>query len=120
MLGLSTRMMLFLLVCIALLADDKCKVLGLRGKELFLGQKQGGRREIQSEEVSELRINGFPVRHTREDQGMLTQNRRILEKVDRSRMNAEKKQKPKKNSYGQYQSSKRRVRRGSDPIHNKS
>ncbi|XP_010552804.1 PREDICTED: CLAVATA3/ESR (CLE)-related protein 45-like [Tarenaya hassleriana] len=110
------RMMLLLLLLLQ--ADSKYAVLGFRGREFFHGQVQGERTEThQTDEVSDLTTTGSHLRLSHEDGGMLMQSRRVIEEVDRSKMA----QKPNKKAYDRYRCSrKRRVRRGSDPIHNKS
>ncbi|CAG7893181.1 unnamed protein product [Brassica rapa] len=114
MLGYSTRMMLCLLVCIGLLSDNRYKVSALRNREFFL-------RQIQGEEARvELRSIDIHSSHNREGQGTLIGHRRILEEVNQSKVKVEKTQAQKDQTKDSFQSSKRRVRRGSDPIHNKS
>ncbi|EFH63504.1 hypothetical protein ARALYDRAFT_894744 [Arabidopsis lyrata subsp. lyrata] len=113
MLGSSTRSMLFLLVCIGLLADNRYKVSAMRHREFFLKQ-------TQPEEISKVRSIGFQFKHTLEDQGMLRENRRVLEEVNKNTVKAEETQEQKNKTDDTFQSSKRRVRRGSDPIHNKA
>ena len=120
MLGYSTRMMLCLLVCIGLLSDNRYKVLALRNREFFLRQIQGEEARVEPGEIVKLRSIDIHSSHNREDQGMLIGNRRILEEVNQSKVKVEKTQAQKDQTKDSFQSSKRRVRRGSDPIHNKS
>ncbi|KAM7269225.1 hypothetical protein ACFE04_024722 [Oxalis oulophora] len=49
-----------------------------------------------------------------------TRNERILTQVSTERMNREKKSAPAQEKFDPNQSSKRKVRKGPDPIHNKS
>ncbi|CAH8363803.1 unnamed protein product [Eruca vesicaria subsp. sativa] len=117
MLGSSTRVTLLLLVCIGLLSDNIHKVTALRDKEFFLRQIQGDKDGDHPCEVSKLRSIH---RHNREDQVMLSGNRRFLEEVNKNKVKPGKTQEQKNKTKNSFQSSKRRVRRGSDPIHNKS
>ncbi|KAF8059221.1 hypothetical protein N665_1233s0001 [Sinapis alba] len=122
MLGYSTRMMLCLLVCIGSLSDNRYKVSALRNREFFLRQIQGeAAGVVEPSEIAKLRSIDIHSRHNREGQEMLSGNRRILEEVNKNKVNPEKTlaQKDDKTK-DSFQSSKRRVRRGSDPIHNKS
>ncbi|KFK41383.1 hypothetical protein AALP_AA2G123200 [Arabis alpina] len=116
MMGSSTRIMLFLLVCIGLLADNRYKVSALRDREFFLRQIQGDKARTQPGAIATLRSIISHFRHNSEDQGKLRGNQRILEEVNK----AEKTQEEKNKANDTFQSSKRRVRRGSDPIHNKA
>ncbi|EOA33235.1 hypothetical protein CARUB_v10021295mg [Capsella rubella] len=120
MLGSSTRSMLFLLVCIGLLADNRYKVSAMRHTEFFLRQTQTDKARVQPSEIANLRSIRFQFRHTLEDQGMLRKNRRVLEEVNKSKVKNEETQEQKNKTDDSFQSSKRRVRRGSDPIHNKA
>lgn len=120
MLGSSTRIMLFLLVCIGLLADNRYKVSALRDREFFLRQIQGDKAGVQPGAIAKLRSIGSRFRHNSEDQGMLRENQRILEEVNKNKVEAEKMREEKNKTNDSFQSSKRRVRRGSDPIHNKA
>lgn len=120
MLGSSTRSMLFLLVCIGLLADNRYKVSASRHREFFLRQTQTEKAEVQLGEIAKLRSIAFHIRHILEDQGMLRENRRVLEDVKKNTVKAEETQEQKSKTDDSFQSSKRRVRRGSDPIHNKA
>ncbi|KAJ0241294.1 CLAVATA3/ESR [Hirschfeldia incana] len=113
MLGSSSRMMLLVLVCIGLLSDNRYKVSALKNKELFLRQTQGDKAGVHPGEIAKLRSI---YKNNREDQVILSRNRRFLEEVKKNTVKPGKTQEP-NNSF---QSSKRRVRRGSDPIHNKS
>ncbi|XVF03334.1 hypothetical protein REPUB_Repub04eG0252200 [Reevesia pubescens] len=71
---------------------------------------------VQPDKVSGLRTIDFVFRH------LDTRNQRILKAVDHMKgMSTEKKvPAPVNNKFDPNQSSKRRVRRGSDPIHNRS
>ncbi|CAL9240036.1 unnamed protein product [Arabidopsis halleri] len=120
MLGSSTRSMLFLLVCIGLLADNKYKVSAMRHREFFLKQTQAEKAGVQQGEIAKVRSTGFQFKHTLEDQGMLRENRRVLKEVNKNTVKAEESQEQKNKTDDSFQSSKRRVRRGSDPIHNKA
>ncbi|KAL4384179.1 hypothetical protein GQ457_15G004930 [Hibiscus cannabinus] len=66
--------------------------------------------------VQPVRVSG--LRNT--DLVVFRHNRRVLEAVDTKGMNTEKKPAVGNNGFDPNQSSKRRVRRGSDPIHNRS
>ncbi|KAJ4874668.1 CLAVATA3/ESR (CLE)-related protein 45 [Raphanus sativus] len=114
---LATRMMLLLLVCIGLLSDNISKVSALRNKEFFLRQTQGDGAGVHPGEIAKLRSLH---RHNREDQVMLSGNWRILEEANKNKVKPGKTQQQTNMTKKSFQSSKRRVRRGSDPIHNKS
>ncbi|XAR55999.1 hypothetical protein NMG60_11036270 [Bertholletia excelsa] len=74
---------------------------------------------IQPAEVSSLRSIHLVLRHSKEDHGVVLRNLHML-KVEKQTVNTEKKQAPAKKTSNPYRSSKRRVRKGSDPIHNRS
>ncbi|KAJ4909653.1 CLAVATA3/ESR (CLE)-related protein 45 [Raphanus sativus] len=122
MLGYSTRMMLCLLVCIGLLSDNRYKVSALGNRAFFLRQIQGEEAGVvEPGEIAKLRSIDIHSRDNREGQGMLSGNRRILEEVNKNKVRSEKIQQAQKDqTKDSFQSNKRRVRRGSDPIHNKS
>uniref|UniRef100_A0A2N9J093 Uncharacterized protein n=1 Tax=Fagus sylvatica TaxID=28930 RepID=A0A2N9J093_FAGSY len=85
-----------LLICIGILAIQLDKVTGLRSIDIALKQGQ-------------------------EDHGILSaQYRRILKAVTTEGMNTEKKSEHANKKFEPNESSKRTVRKGSDPIHNKS
>ncbi|CAN6934484.1 hypothetical protein Bca4012_101441 [Brassica carinata] len=114
---LGTRMMLLLLLCIGLLSNHRYNVSALRNKEFFHRQSQGDRAGVHPGEIAKLRgIN----RHNCEDQVMLIGNQRLLEEVNKNEVKPGKTQEQTNMTKKSFQSSKRRVRRGSDPIHNKS
>ncbi|CAA7019541.1 unnamed protein product [Microthlaspi erraticum] len=117
MLGSSTRTMLFLLLCIGLLSDNRYKVLAMRNREFFLAQTQ----EAEPDAIAKLKSISFHFREKGEDQEML-KNRRILEEVSKNEVKADQKtqEEQKNKTNDSFKSSKRRVRRGSDPIHNKA
>ena len=77
---------------------------------------------VQLDKVSGLRSIDLVFRHSQKEDGIATRrNRRILKAGDMKRMSTEKKlPTPVNNTFDPNQSSKRRVRRGSDPIHNRS
>ncbi|KAL1187745.1 CLAVATA3/ESR (CLE)-related protein 45 [Cardamine amara subsp. amara] len=120
MLGSSTRIMLLLLVCLGLLADIRYKVSALRNKEFFIRQTQEDKAGVQPGEIAKLSSISSHFSHTLEDQGMLRKNRRILAEVNNNTFKAKETQEQKNKTDDSFQSSKRRVRRGSDPIHNKA
>lgn len=119
MLGSSTRIMLLLLVCIGLLADNRYKVSALRNREFFIRQTQSDK-GVQPGEIAKLRSMGSHFTQSLEDQEMLSENRRVLAEVSNNKVNTKETQEQKNKTDDSFQSSKRRVRRGSDPIHNKS
>ncbi|KAJ4884265.1 CLAVATA3/ESR (CLE)-related protein 45 [Raphanus sativus] len=120
MLGSSTRIMFYLFVCIGLLSDNIYKVSALRRREFFFRQTQGDKAGVHPGETATLESVDIHFRHNREEHGILSENRRILEKVNKTKVTAEKTQAQKNQTKDSLQSSKRHVRRGSDPIHNKS
>ncbi|EOY01933.1 Clavata3/esr-related 45, putative [Theobroma cacao] len=77
---------------------------------------------VQPDKVSGLTTIDLVFRHSREENRIATRNQRILKAVDMKGMSTEKKPAavPVNNTFDPNQSSKRRVRRGSDPIHNRS
>ncbi|KAG2322271.1 hypothetical protein Bca4012_056943 [Brassica carinata] len=120
MLGSSTRIMFCLLVCVGLLSDNRYKVSALRSREFFLKETHGDKAGVHPGEISKLESTDIHFRHNREEQGILRGNRRILGEVNKDKVKAEKTQAQKNQTKESLQSSKRHVRRGSDPIHNKS
>jgi len=91
---LSSHKTIILLFCIGLLAIKADKVCSLRKGTMILTQ---GRQDQQ------------PV-----------QNNRILQEVSKQDLEAKRKSASGNTKFDPEQSSKRRVRRGSDPIHNRS
>ncbi|CAN6550539.1 unnamed protein product [Malus baccata var. baccata] len=78
---------------------------------------------VQPDEVSALTSIRVALRQNRDQyhQGILPWNQRSLKAVTVEAMNTEKKNSTNtKNKFDLNQSSKRRVRRGSDPIHNRA
>ncbi|KAJ0256266.1 CLAVATA3/ESR [Hirschfeldia incana] len=120
MLGSSTRIMFCLLVCIGLLSDNRYKVSASRSREFLLKETQGDKPGVHPGEIAKLESMDIHFRHNREEHGIHSGNRRILEEVNKTRLTAEKTQVQKNQTKDSLQSSKRHVRRGSDPIHNKS
>jgi len=92
----------------------------MRHREFFLKETQAEKAGVQTEEISKLRSIGVQFKHTLEDQEMLNKNRRVLEEVNKDKIKAEETQERKNKTEDSFKSSKRRVRRGSDPIHNKA
>lgn len=92
---LNAQRLFILLICIGLLAVQPARVYGLRSKDLA-------------------------IRWSKEDHGVVPMNQRILKEVVMEDLNAEKKPATINKKSDPNQSSKRRVRRGSDPIHNRS
>ncbi|CAN6933058.1 unnamed protein product [Brassica oleracea] len=119
MMGSSKRMMFCLLVCIGLLSDNKYKVSAL-SREFFLKETQGDKAGVHPGDIAELKNMDIHFRYNREEHGILSGNRRILGEVNKDKVKAEKMQAQKNQTKDSLQSSKRHVRRGSDPIHNKS
>jgi hypothetical protein len=91
----SAHRAFILLICIGFLAVQPDKVSGMRRIDLA---------PIQGQEV----------------RGAMTQNRRILKDVAMEGMNTEKKSAHVNKKFDPNESSKRSVRKGSDPIHNRS
>ncbi|CAF2185381.1 BnaA07g24210D [Brassica napus] len=116
MMGSSKRMMFCLLVCIGLLSD---KVSAL-SRESFLKETQGDKAGVHPGDIAKLKSMDIDFRYNREEHGILSGNRRILGEVNKDKVKAEKMQAQKNQTNDSLQSSKRHVRRGSDPIHNKS
>ncbi|KAG2702369.1 hypothetical protein I3760_06G085800 [Carya illinoinensis] len=86
---------LILLICIGFLAIQPDKISGLRSIDLAL--KQG-----------------------HEDCGIMARNPRVLESLAMEERNTEKMSAHANKKFDANESSKRRVQRGSDPIHNRS
>ncbi|KAK4841869.1 hypothetical protein QYF36_011789 [Acer negundo] len=74
----------------------------------------------QPDIVSGLQSIDFVLRHSQHNQDLVPQNQRILLDNATEGMNTQKKSTQINNTFDPNQSSKRRVRRGSDPIHNRS
>ncbi|CAH8364294.1 unnamed protein product [Eruca vesicaria subsp. sativa] len=118
MLGSSIRIMLCFLVCVGLLSDNRYKVSALRS---FLKETQGDKAGVHPGEIANLKSINVHFRHNREEHGMLSGNRRILGEINKDKVEADEKMQAQENQTKEsLQSSKRHVRRGSDPIHNKS
>ncbi|XP_022734971.1 CLAVATA3/ESR (CLE)-related protein 45 [Durio zibethinus] len=77
---------------------------------------------VQADKVSGLRRIDLVFTYSQEEDGIASRrNRRILEAADMKGMGTGKNlPAPVNNTFDPNQSSKRRVRRGSDPIHNRS
>ncbi|CAK7326083.1 unnamed protein product [Dovyalis caffra] len=90
----SAHRVLILLICIGFIAVQPDKVYGLSSVELVF-------------------------RHNQKAQGTVPHSQRILKDVSMQGMNTKKSAHANK-TFDPSQSSKRRVRRGSDPIHNRS
>ncbi|PIN17162.1 hypothetical protein CDL12_10184 [Handroanthus impetiginosus] len=71
-------------------------------------------------EVCGARNAGFVLRRGIEDQTMMIKNQRMLKGVDTNNLNTDKKPAAISKPFDPNQSSKRKVRRGSDPIHNRT
>ena len=91
----SAQRVLVFLICIGVLAVEPDKVSGLRSIDLVLRQSQ-------------------------EDHMLAPKNQRILKAVVMEDLNRGENAAPVNKKFDLNQSSKRRVRRGSDPIHNRS
>uniref|UniRef100_A0A0D3CXM9 Uncharacterized protein n=1 Tax=Brassica oleracea var. oleracea TaxID=109376 RepID=A0A0D3CXM9_BRAOL len=102
-----------------LLSDNKYKVSAL-SREFFLKETQGDKAGVHPGDIAELKNMDIHFRYNREEHGILSGNRRILGEVNKDKVKAEKMQAQKNQTKDSLQSSKRHVRRGSDPIHNKS
>ena len=74
---------------------------------------------VQPDEVYGLTSVELVLRHNQKDQGTVPQNQRVLTDVDMQGMDIKKSAHASK-TFDRSQSSKRGVRRGSDPIHNRS
>ncbi|KAF9677065.1 hypothetical protein SADUNF_Sadunf08G0068800 [Salix dunnii] len=73
---------------------------------------------VQPDEVYGLTSVELVLRHNQKDQGIVPQNQRVLTDVDMQGMDIKKSAHASK-TFDRSQSSKRGVRRGSDPIHNR-
>lgn len=91
----------------------------MRNREFFLTQTQGA----ETDAIAKLKSISLHFKDNTEDQEMLGENRRILEEVNKNEVKADQKtqeEEQKNKTNDSFKSSKRRVRRGSDPIHNKA
>ncbi|XP_024933981.3 CLAVATA3/ESR (CLE)-related protein 45 [Ziziphus jujuba] len=76
---------------------------------------------VQPDKVSGLRSIGIAIRETKKDHDLLlSKNQRILKAVNMEEINTTKNSKTSDEKFDPNQSSKRKVRRGADPIHNRS
>nr|QLJ82595.1 clavata3/endosperm 45 [Panax ginseng] len=92
---LSAHRLCILLICIGLLAVQQVKISGLRSIDLAL-------------------------KWSKKDHGVVPMNQHMLKEVAMVNLNREKKPATVNKKLDPNQFSKRRVRRGSDPIHNRS
>ncbi|KNA22874.1 hypothetical protein SOVF_029830 [Spinacia oleracea] len=91
---LSAHKTFILLLCIGLLAIKPERGCSLRRAEMALAPN--------------------------DEDSKLVPNNRVLQGVSRQELNASRRSTPENKKYDPTQSSERRVRRGSDPIHNRS
>lgn len=91
----SAHRVFILLICVGFLAVQQNKVYGLTSVDLA-------------------------IRHSKKAPGTVSSHQRILGDENMQVRNKEKKSASLNKTFDPYQSSKRRVRRGSDPIHNRS
>lgn len=75
---------------------------------------------VEPDKVSALRSIDLVLRQSPEDHMLAAKNQRILKAVVTENLRKEEKAAPVNKKFDLNQSSKRRVRRGSDPIHNRS
>ena len=75
---------------------------------------------VQPDIVSGSRSIELALKWSKTYQGIMPMNHRILKDVGKEGLNAEKKPETVTKGFDPNQSSKRPVRRGSDPIHNRS
>lgn len=75
---------------------------------------------FQPDKVSGLQNTDFVLKHEQHNQELMQQNQRSLNATNVKVTNTEKKPTQTDKKFDPNQSSKRRVRRGSDPIHNRS
>ncbi|OVA09003.1 hypothetical protein BVC80_9097g67 [Macleaya cordata] len=76
---------------------------------------------LQPEKVSAMTSKDHLLRWEKEEHGLVFKNQRVLKAVDvvSQDLKTKKKSAPTPPKFDPNQSSKRRVRRGSDPIHNR-
>jgi len=74
---------------------------------------------IKADQVCSLRRETMILTQGRQDQ-LQVQNNRVLQEVSKQDLDTNRKSAPVTNKFDPEQSSKRKVRRGSDPIHNRS
>lgn len=72
------------------------------------------------QEVCGLRSAGLLLRRGVDDQPLTIKNHRTLKAAETNSLTTDKKQTPLNKTFDPNQSSKRKVRRGSDPIHNRT
>ncbi|KAK9277345.1 hypothetical protein L1049_006886 [Liquidambar formosana] len=75
---------------------------------------------VQPDKVSGLRSIELVLRNSKVDHVLMPKNQRILKAVVMDNLNTEKRSAPVNKEFDPNQSSKRKVRKGSDPIHNRS
>ncbi|KAG5521210.1 hypothetical protein RHGRI_033685 [Rhododendron griersonianum] len=75
---------------------------------------------VQPSKGSSLRSIDLVLRWRTEDDGPVLNYQRTLKAVEMQEMNTEEKHPPVNKAFDPNQSSARRVRKGSDPIHNRS
>lgn len=76
---------------------------------------------VQPDKVSGSRSIRIAIRETKQDHDVLQpKNQRILKAVDMEEINTTKNSTISNEKFDPNQSSKRKVRRGADPIHNRS
>ncbi|XP_018817661.1 CLAVATA3/ESR (CLE)-related protein 45 [Juglans regia] len=75
---------------------------------------------VQPDKVSGLRSIGLALKQGQEDCELMAQNHRVLKVVAMEQINTGKTTAHVNKKFDPNESSKRRVRRGSDPIHNRS
>ncbi|KAL0408695.1 UNVERIFIED_CONTAM: CLAVATA3/ESR (CLE)-related protein 45 [Sesamum radiatum] len=75
---------------------------------------------LQPNEVCGLRRADLALRQGRGDQSVMVKSHRVLNAVHVNNLNTDKKPAPVNKKFDSNQSSKRKVRRGSDPIHNRT
>ncbi|XP_011071280.1 CLAVATA3/ESR (CLE)-related protein 45 [Sesamum indicum] len=75
---------------------------------------------LQPNEVCGLRRSDLALRRDRGDRLVMVKSHRVLNAVHVNNLNTDKKPAPVNKKFDSNQSSKRKVRRGSDPIHNRT
>ena len=75
---------------------------------------------IQPKEVSGLKSLEIALRHSQKEHRIMLQNQHTLQDTEKELLNIKKNSANVNNRFDPNQSSKRRVRKGSDPIHNRA
>lgn len=91
----------------------------INGHRMFILLICTGLLAVQPNQVSSLKSSGLVLGLSKEDHGIVSFSRRMLKEASKVKLDAGVKTATGTGKMDPNQSSKRRVRKGSDPIHNK-